>query len=486
MSKWTLEKKLIAQQKREETFLKKYGVRNPRQLKSVIEKAKGTNKERYGGTGFQSEKLKEKTIQQIKHKYGVENIMKIEEIKEKFRGENNPMKNPEIAKRASESLKGKSSKLKNKTYEEIHGKEKAKKLIQEKSQYFKSKFLPNLDKLMEYLEVELIDQEYLGAHIKHNWKCKKCGNIFSHIWNALQQGYLCPICYPRKQPYSKGEKEIVEELKKFNLKIIENDRSIIYPKELDIFIPEKNVAIEFNGVYFHSESFNNNPKYHLEKTNLCKEKGIRLVHIFEDEWIYKREIVLERVKNILQISKATKLHARNCSIQEIDSSIKNQFLEQFHIQGQDNSTVKLGAFFQNNLVAVMTFSYGNPAKGSRQKENVWELNRFCSDYNYNIRGIAGKLLEYFKRNYQWKEIFSYADRRWSNGSMYEQLGFKSDNKIRLNYWYVDPSTYKRIHRFALRKKVDEPKDIPEYVLRSKDGFSRIWDCGNIKYTLKRD
>jgi len=115
----------------------------------------------------------------------------------------------------------------------------------------------------------------------------------------------------------------------------------------------------------------------------------------------------------------------------------------------------------------MTFSKGNIAKGSKAVEGIWELNRFCSNYNYRVVGAAGKLLEYFKKNYDWKEIFSYADRRWSNGNLYKQLGFELIGTTKPNYWYI--ISYKRIHRFNLRKRPDEPKDIPEWILRLQEG-----------------
>ena len=168
----------------------------------------------------------------------------------------------------------------------------------------------------------------------------------------------------------------------------------------------------------------------------------------------------------------------------MDSNEKNDFLKKFHIQGEDRSTIKLGAFYNNELVSVMTFSYGNIAKGSKKQDKVWELSRFCSDYNYKIPGIASKLLTYFKKNYDWEVIFSYADRRWSNGNLYEKLGFTFSHFSKPNYW--DIKGINRIHRFNLRKKPNEPTYLTEVELRRIEGYNRIFDCGNIKYVLKRN
>jgi len=127
----------------------------------------------------------------------------------------------------------------------------------------------------------------------------------------------------------------------------------------------------------------------------------------------------------------------------------------------------------------MTFSVGNISKGSKSIEGIWELNRFCSNSKYHIPGIAGKLLKYFERNYEWKEIFSYADIRWSTGNLYYQLGFELEKTTEIGYWYV--KNFNRIHRFNLRKTKDEPKDIPEWKLRNEQGYYRIWDCGKLKF-----
>ena len=156
-----------------------------------------------------------------------------------------------------------------------------------------------------------------------------------------------------------------------------------------------------------------------------------------------------------------------------------------HIQGKDISSINIGSFYNGELVSVMTFSKGNLSKGVKKvNEYVWELSRFCIDDKYHIPGISGKLLSYFKQNYTWKEIYSYADKRWSEGGLYYQLGFECDKKVRLNYWYV--KNYQRIHRFNLRKKENEPRDISERILRLKEGYSIIWDCGNLKFTLEND
>lgn len=326
--------------------------------------------------------------------------------------------------------------------------------------------------------------DYKNAHSNILVKCKDCEFEFETIWNYLQYRKGCPQCYING--ISLQEFELLSFVKSIlpDTEIISNSRKIIPPQELDIYIPNKNIAIEYNGLWFHSEDCEfggKDEKYHISKTVQCSKKDITLIHIFEDEWLFKQDIVKNRLLNILGESNKKKIYARKCIIREIDSKVKNNFLDKFHLQGKDSSIVKLGAFYNDILVSVMTFSHGNIAKGSKQIDSVWELNRFCSDYNYNVVGIASKFLSCFKKDYEWGKIFSYADRRWSIGNLYYKLGFDLEYITKPNYWYLKRG--RRIHRFALRKTSEDDKNIPERILRKEQGYSRIWDCGNLKFSI---
>ncbi len=471
---YTLQCKYI-REKIEKTKNKLYG--NNREL--ITKKMLNTHKIKYGKHNAQLQSTKDKVKKYFILKYGVDNPLKSKEIQEKI-------KNTNIQKYGVDNP-SKVEKFKNKrkqTFIKKYGFDHImkSKIIRDKVLFNnKNKFKNDMNLILEKLNLKLIDKEYIHAHYKHNWLCLKCNKEFIQIWNSIQQGYLCPICYPRNQGFSKSEKELVEFIKSIiDSEIIENSREIINPKELDIYIPDKKLAIEFNGLYWHSEEFKDF-KYHLGKMIDCEKNNIQLIQIFEDEWLFKQDIVKSRLKQILNINDSQRIHARKCEIREIDSKTKNEFLDKFHIQGKDNSIIKLGAFHQNELISVMTFSHGNISKGSKKKEQIYELNRFCSNSDYHIPGIASKLLNYFKNNYEWLEIFSYADRRWSQGILYYKLGFNFTSYTQPNYWYI--KDYKRIHRFLLRKSLNDPKDIPERVLREQEGYYRIWDCGNLKFTI---
>jgi len=380
-------------QQREETVLKKYGVKNVFQLKEVREKAKRTCLATFGTEyATQSEVIQEKIKKTNLEKYGVEYHFQSDEVKEKIKQTN-------LKKYQSEEIKRK-----------MH-------------ESLVKKFQTKLTTILENLGLKLLDNEYKNAHYIHHWRCLKCGYEFTQIWNVIQQGYLCPKCYPKTK--SKGEDELVQFLETLGLDVQKHNRDLISPLELDVVLPNHKIAIEYDGLYWHNEELVGKD-YHLRKTQLCEEKGYQLIHIFEDEWLLKKEIVKSRLKHILgKTEDCTHIGARKCFVREISTKEKNDFLEKFHIQGPDASKVKLGAFYQGQLVAVMTFSHGSLAKGVKKQDPlIWELNRFCTHLEFVISGIAGKLLEHFKKNYNWKEIFSYADRRWSNGNLYEKLGLR--------------------------------------------------------------
>ncbi len=442
-----------------DTNITKYNVEHVSQRSDIKNQKKIKSRIKFGTDyPFQNEKIKNKIKETNKIKLGVDYPTQNNFIKEKIREKNiekygvdNPFKSIEI-----------------------------KKIILDKKN---KKILSKILKFLNYINLELCS-DYGGEFTDLKIRCKKCGNFFINKWNNIQQGSGCPFC--NKSKYSKSEKKILEFIKLIeSSKIIENSRNIIKPYELDIYIPSKNIAIEFDGLYYHSEIFNKNKNYHLNKTEECLKQNIQLIHIFEDEWLFKQDIVKSRLKQILGLNNnLSKIHARKCEIKEISPEIKNEFLNKFHLQGEDKSNIKLGAFYNNELISVMTFSHGSISRGSKLNKDIWELNRFCSDYNYHIVGIASKLLSYFKKNYEWKEIFSYADRRWSLGNVYKQIGFELEHTTKPNYFYYK-NNFNRIHRFNLRKRSNEPKDIPEWILRLKEGYCRIYDCGHLKFIIRK-
>ena len=322
-----------------------------------------------------------------------------------------------------------------------------------------------------------------------DWKCKKCGNIFSskiiycggvEVDGILTHAY-CPICYKELEHIvSRDQKEIVEYIESiYDGKVVENDRSVLNPKELDIYIPDKNLAIEYDGLYWHSEGNGHGRKSHLKKTLDCEAKGIHLVHVFENEWLHKKDIVKSRIRNLLGLHDQT-IYARRCTVKEIDSKTSLTFQDINHIQGHVKSKVNLGMFNGDELVGVMTFSHPR-----FNKKYDWELVRFCNKCGYHIPGGASKLLKHFERTYHPKSIVSYADRRWSMGKLYSSIGFRLDNISPPNYWYFKRGKlesrvkYQKHKLKHLLETYDESKS--EVQNMHDNGYGRIFDCGNLVF-----
>ena len=317
--------------------------------------------------------------------------------------------------------------------------------------------------------------DYIGCKDYIEIKCNEHG-IFKQEPSSHLQGCGCPKC---GLSYDKSENEVKEFIKSINIDIIENSRKIISPLELDIFIPLYNIAIEFDGLYWHSELYKPS-NYHLNKTELCEKEGIQLIHIFEDEWLFKKDIVKSRLLNIFGLTK-NKIYGRKTIIKEVSPKESKEFLDFNHIQGNVNSSIKLGLYHNNELVSIMTFGKGRIAMGGNS--NQYELLRFCNKLNTNVIGGADKLLKHFIKTYEPKEIISYADRRWSQGGLYQKLNFINTHNSQPNYHYIINN--KRKYRFGFRKNIlvkqgyDSNKTEHQIMLDRK--IYRIYDCGTMVY-----
>ena len=269
-----------------------------------------------------------------------------------------------------------------------------------------------------------------------------------------------------------------------------NDRTVLKGYELDIYIPSHNLAIEYDGLYWHSEA---NPEYirghMLHKTEECEKQGIHLIHIFEDEYTNNKEVVFSKLKHLLNADNSRRIYARKCVVKEIDRETGYHFIQLNHIQGKANSTVFVGAYYNDELVSVMSFLLED--KGNMK----WNLTRFCNKSDYNIIGIGGKLISYFRNHYDYTEIKTFADRRWSSisNNLYEKIGFKLTKIISPDYRYIakNAPSEGRIHKFNCRKnilakKYNLPLTMTETEMATTAGLYRVWDCGLLKYVISNE
>lgn len=317
--------------------------------------------------------------------------------------------------------------------------------------------------------------EYKGNKNKVCIICPKHGEFWMSPNAHLSQKQNCPKC---NNHTSKWEVEINDYIKSINVEIEKNNRKCLDGKEIDILIPSFNIGIECDGILYHSELYNNDKNYHINKTNLAKEKNIKLIHIFEDEWMYKKDIVKSRLKNIFH-KNDYKIYARKCQINIVSNNDVKSFLENNHIQGYVHSKINLGLYYNGELVSLMTFGNLRKCLGSDSKEHHYELLRFCNKLNTSVIGGANKLFNYFKNNFNPKVIISYCDLRWSDGKLYEILGFNLNHISKPNYFYVNNG--KRENRFNYRKdKLIEQgfdKNKTEHEIMLERGYYRIYDCG---------
>ena len=287
---------------------------------------------------------------------------------------------------------------------------------------------------------------------------------------------------------SKEQTELTEFIKSIYQGEIQTDvkRILNGNKELDIFLPELNIAIEYNGLYWHSERGGKFQDYHLEKFLQAKNKNIRLIQIFADEWMNKNVLVKNKLTNILNKS-VNKIYARKCTITEIDKKLKNKFLNQYHIQGEDRSNIKLGIKYNGILVGVMTFSNPRLSLGAKPKVGSYELSRYAT--SCNIIGGASKLVSFFIKKYKPNFIYSYSDNRWTDpdNNMYLKLNFSKSKPSKPGYWYTKDFKV-RFHRFnfnkfALKKMGADTENKTEKEIMNELGYTRVWDCGTTRYEL---
>lgn len=261
------------------------------------------------------------------------------------------------------------------------------------------------------------------------------------------------------------------------------------PYVLTVYLQKQKIGILFCPLDDYKEQTIKNKYLFRDMHNKALIEGITFIQIFEDEWFYNKDLWIKKLKHISNNNISTKIHARKCKIRLISAKEKNIFLTTHHIQGKDNSTIKLGAFYNNELISVMTFL--NPriiTRGNHFDTTKYELCRFATNTDYRIPGIASKLLKYFTRNYNYTEIYSYADMRYSQGKLYYALGFELDHINNPDYYYIIDG--KRKHRWGYRKDMlknmfeNYDKNISEYDNMLNNNYDRIWGCGTIKFTMK--
>ena len=324
-------------------------------------------------------------------------------------------------------------------------------------------------------DYKLVSTEYQNANSKLDVICKY-GHKYKVTYAKFKSGRRCPIC---AKHISKAELEISNFIKSNNITIKQGDRTQITPYELDVYVPSQKLAIEYCGLYWHNDE--RKPRnYHRVKLDKCTEKGIRLITIFEDEWINQPHIVKSRLLQILGKT-PNRLYARKCTIKELTPKLANAFYRANHLQGATRGKLHVGLYNDEQLVQAM--SIGSPSRAHTNKG--LELKRLATKTEYSVVGGGSKLLKYCIRKFD-QPIRSHNDLRWGKytDSVYEQLGF-----VKLTESKYTPHYVKGIQRFRnqnLRKtKAEQLTGKTEFELRSEQGYTRIWDCGHQTWEINK-
>lgn len=321
-------------------------------------------------------------------------------------------------------------------------------------------------------DVELLDD--VGKFVvrdraEYRWRCRKCGHEFvarydSNFETRFGIPVRCPVCHPVSPGYSNEEKAFVDFVKGVYCgRLAENTKSVISPYELDLYLPDENLAFEFDGLFWHSEQAGKPKDYHLRKTEMCEKLGVRLVHVFENEWTSKKDIVKSYVKRMLRQCDRT-ICASECDVRETISDESFTFQNENHIKGGAWTSAGVGLYFKDELVSLVALDQIQPEK--------WELTRFCDKLDVDVVGSFRRLLEYFENAFRPRSLVCRCDRRWPGGELRRNAGFDLAETSGPACWHFDRTCRLRL--------VDRPGAEDAKL----DGKMRIFDCGSYVFEKK--
>jgi hypothetical protein len=419
-----------------QTMIDKYGADNPMKCDSFRNKAVETNMHKYGFRYlFQNEDVKERIRETLRLKYGVDNASQIREVRQKI----------------SDNVK----------------------LNRE------GKLIAKYPEIISCLGSDL--------EVKCDPDCP-CGGVFVINRSLFRQrkSYkipTCPIANPIKNIGASLEESVSTYLTKLGVSYKKNDRKVLGGMELDFFIPELNIGIEVNGVYWHGEKFRER-QYHQQKTLAAQFAGVQLIHIWEDDWLYKEDIVKSMIA--AKLGKCnTSIGARKCEIREVTASDAADFLTKSHLQGPVGSAVRLGLYQEGQLVSIATFGKSRKIMNQRGGNDSWELYRFANSLNTRVHGGFSKLLSHFIKAYAPAEILTFASADHSDGTLYVKTGFDLVSMTSPGYSWVIDGVRRHRSNFTKQKLVAAGSDpaLTEFEIMSQKGYCRIWDSGNFKFKL---
>lgn len=502
----------VTKEKRKQTNLDKYGVTNVAKNEDIKKKIEATNIERYGHkSSFSNEEVRETWRKNIKEKYGVGHVFQLESVKESIKntmieryGEHYTKTDEYIEKTIDTNLDKfgeewytQTEKYSNETrktnlekfgnevfFNSDYYKEKLEDYLRNKNVEHLSQVKETRDKISETKKKklkELYDKLYDIIIIKSDNSYVKYSSTCGHVSEISISGFykrreaneiLCTTCNPFN--ICKPKIEIAEYLDSLNIAYTHN--KYLYPKnQLDFYLPDYNIGIEHNGLYWHSE-IHKEKGYHQSKTSFFKKKGIDIIHIWEDDWLYKKDIIKSILENRLDINTKS-IYARKTIFKKIeDREIVKQFLEENHLQGYSNYSDCFGLLYKGDIVSIMTFGY-------RPLSDKTELIRYSVKKNHSIVGGSDKLFKNSIKVLDINELISYQDSAIFNGSLYDRLGFIKSDKNYLPYWWVVKGKRENRQKYTKQKLIKEGADpnLTEREIMYSRGYYKIWGCEQIRW-----
>lgn len=358
------------------------------------------------------------------------------------------------------------------------GGEKAARLLNEQA---KATFIPDSNKTHDgKYDYSLVN--YVDSKTKVTIICPEHGE-FSQLPDSHRAGLGCYKCGEKR---SRSEEEVLEYVRSLGVVAEHRNRTVIAPYEIDVYLPEHKVGIEYHGLYWHSNKFRPND-YHQQKLLAARAAGIRLYQIFSDEWINRRAVVESALAQKLGFTKF-KTSARVCIIRTVDAPVARKFLDENHLQGADTHTIAYGLYAKDDqLLALLTMAPPSRSGGNHRAD--WNVSRFVVRAGWSVAGAFSRLLRHFIRRHTGKTIITYADLRWSDGAVYLKNGFTHTHDTAPNYWYVRTDEAKRHHRFSFRKSRLKDKlanydaSLTERENMDNNGWLRVYDAGNAAFIM---
>lgn len=481
--------------KASKTYYENTGYEYPTQNPEVIDKIKQTNLEKYGAEyPYLSEDILNRMYAKNIEKYGTPYPTQTDEVKQKIsdtcqeRYGSNSYLTSDIGKAKIEaSMQDKYNVSSFSQSEEWH-----KHTMLDSSKYsafleFKqdvrnfilTKFT-STPTLSDIAKVTGVHINTVGQYVLNN----NCSDIVNYV-------------------YSQMEHEVYTMLSSYDDSMIieRNTRNVITPYELDIYLPEYQVAIECNPTSTHNSTkgiYDNDGlhyRYHKMKSDLCEKQGIFLFHIFGYDWTNRREIIESMLLNLIHKTPTT-IYARKTEVREVDSITARQFLTENHRQGYANGKIRYGLYYNDELVSLMTFGKMRHTIGIDKSslDDCYELVRFCNKINTNVVGGASKLFKYFIKHHNPTQIRSFSDKAHTRGNLYEILGFTKVRESEPGYVWVDGTTDIAYHRMNAQKSNiqkflhDNTLDIDnltEKQIMESHGYVRVYDCGTITWEWRK-